>query len=148
MSLMGECSTSDCHEDRVVTWPLLGNIGLCRGHHDRPTAQFAGLVAESNAPPDDFDWPELEDVLPGYLTAPEDTWVTAEGDDIPIRQLGEGHLLNIHRMLQRLEADMDGVDEETGDPLGSGMPSDVMEMFNRKQMAICLEVQRREQHRD
>ncbi len=151
MSLMGKCSTTGCHEDRVVTWPLLGNVGLCGGHHARPTSQFAGLVAEANAPPDDFDipeWPKPADFLPRYLTAAEDIWVTKEGRAVQIRQLEDSHLLNIHRMLQRIEVSMEEVDVDTGDPTGADMPGNVREMFDRKQMAICLEIQRREQHCD
>ena len=147
---MTECSTDGCREGQVISWPMLGSTGLCGKHHDHPTPQFAGLVAESNAPPDDFDIPEWDEPfvfnLPRYLTAAKDTWVTKEGRAIPIQQLEDDHLCNIDRMLRRLEVDMDRVDDETQDPIGSGMSGGTREMFDRKQSAIKSEMGRRELH--
>ena len=144
---MSKCSTRGCPKEGTTTWPLIrGEPSLCRHHYDHPTPQFASLVAEANAPPDDFDIPddwELPPPLPRYLTAAKDTWVTKEGRAIRVRELEDSHLRNIDRMLGRLQADMDEVDEETGDPRGSGMSSGVREMFNRKRAAIKAEVRRR-----
>jgi len=149
---MTECSVRGCHEEGTTTWPLIpGEPSLCGHHYDHPTPQFADLVAAANAPPDDFDilddWVELPPPLPRYLMAAKDTWVTKEGRVISIRELEDSHLRNIDRMLRRIEGKMDDtMDEETGAPMGDGMPSHVQEMFSRKQRAIKHEMARRELH--
>lgn len=93
---MCECSTRGCHEHGVVTWPLLGDVTLCDKHYDHPTPQFASLVAEFQAPPDDFDIPDEFDWGPD-----PGTWRTREGEDIPYKELENSHLLNIVAMLER-----------------------------------------------
>ena len=141
---MKTCSTKGCDEEGGITWPLIaGEPSLCSHHHNHPTAQFADLVAASNAPPDDFDipvslWPD-EVVMPRWLTAARDTWVTKEGQVIPITQLEDRHLYNIHRMLLRIEASIGEMDKE-GHPTDPGPP---IELFDRKQEAIIAELDRR-----
>ena len=141
---MDTCSTRGCDEERGITWPLIpGEPGLCGDHHDNPTPQFADLVAASNAPPDDFDIPDEFDFpppMPRWLTAAADTWVTREGQVIPIMQLGDRHLYNIHRMLKRIEGQMDEMDEE-GELMTPGPP---IEMFEVKRDAIVAEMERRQ----
>lgn len=91
---MGDkCSTRGCTDKVCVSWPLL-NVGLCGPHYDNPTPQFAGLVAESNAPPDDFD-------ISDEFDEPDGMWQTKEGKSIPYEELGDQHLLNILTMLGR-----------------------------------------------
>ena len=137
----GKCSTGD-GRDAGIEWPLLGGTKLCSECYDNPPPQYAGLVAESNAPPDDFDIPEWDEppLLPRWLTANERTWVTREGRAIPIRQLEDSHLHNIERMLERIEGQMGDADEE-GQPTEPGPP---LELFDRKFSAIKAEIHRRE----
>ena len=92
------------------------------------------------APPDDLivEWPD-EFPMPRWLTAASDTWVTKDGQVIPIVKLGDSHLYNIHRMLERIERQMDEVDEE-GHPTEPGPP---MELFEVKMDAITAEMDRR-----
>ena len=96
------------------------------------------------APPDDVlddivgEWPN-EFPMPRWLTAASDTWVTREGEVIPIRWLGDSHLYNIHRMLKRIEGQMDEIDEE-GDLITPGPP---IELFEVKLEAIVVELERR-----
>ncbi|KKM18653.1 hypothetical protein LCGC14_1663490 [marine sediment metagenome] len=93
------------------------------------------------APPDDLivEWPGKHP-MPRWLIAASDTWVTREGQVIPIMQLGDRHLYNIYRMLLRIQADIDSVDEE-GHPRG-GNPS--LELFDTKFSAIIAEMERRQ----
>ncbi len=84
------------------------------------------------------DWLD-EPLMPRWLTVASDTWVTREGQVIRIMELGDRHLYNIHRMLQRIEVRMNEVDEE-GNPTDPGPP---IELFDRKQDAIVAELDRR-----
>ncbi len=142
-----KCSVRGCPNKRGITWPLCGDVGLCSAHYDKPPSTYADLVTASKAPPDDFDIPEwdlpLPPRLPRYLTADKDTWVTKDNQAIPIRELGDNHLGNIHRMLGRIQAEIDEVDEE-GHPAGKDLPPDVRKMFARKVSAIKGEIRRRE----
>ncbi len=92
------------------------------------------------APPDDLivEWPD-EHPMPRWLTAASDTWVTRDGQVITIAELGDRHLYNIHRMLKRIEGQMDELDEE-GDLITPGPP---IEMFEIKKDAIEEEMERR-----
>ncbi len=85
------------------------------------------------------EWP-AEVTLPRWLTSDAATWVTREGQVIPIMQLGDRHLYNIHRMLRRIESQVDEVDEE-GLPTTPSPPS---ELFDIKFMAIVAELERRQ----
>ena len=93
------------------------------------------------APPDDLivEWPD-EHPMPRWLTAASDIWVTREGQVIPIMQLGDRHLYNIHRMLVRIQGQIDEVDEE-GHPIEPGPP---IELFDTKFSAIIAEMERRQ----
>ncbi len=84
------------------------------------------------------EWPD-EFMLPRWLTSDAATWVTKEGQVIPITQLGDGHLYNIHRMLCRIQDQMDEADEEQ-QPIGGGPPVD---LFDTKYLAIETEMDRR-----
>ena len=89
-------------------------------------------------PPDNVEWPD-EFMLPRWLTANAATWVTKDGQVIPITQLGDRHLYNINRMLGRIQDQADEVDDE-GQLSGVGPP---MELFDRKFSAIQAEIGRR-----
>lgn len=96
---------------------------------------------DAGALADDFmvDWPD-EPLMPRWLTATEDIWVTREGHVIPIVKIEDRHLYNIYRMLQRIEGQMDEIDEE-GDLITPGPP---IELFERKFNAIAEEMSRRQ----
>jgi len=83
-------------------------------------------------------WPDMF-MLPRWLTANAATWVTKDGQVIPIMQLGDSHLYNINRMLGRIQDQADEVDDE-GQLSGIGPP---MELFDRKFSEIQAEIGRR-----
>ena len=93
--------------------------------------------------PDDLvmEWDE-HPLLPRWLTSAVDLWVTREGRVIPIKELEDSHLHNIHQMLLRIQSEADevAVDDERHQPIGGGPPTD---LFDRKLDAIEAEIKRR-----
>ncbi len=84
------------------------------------------------------EWP-AEVTLPRWLTSDAATWVTKEGQVIPIIQLEDRHLYNIYRMLGRIQSQIDEMDEE-GHLIGGDPPTD---LFDTKYIAIEEEMDRR-----
>jgi hypothetical protein len=52
------CSVQRCQDSWSHLWPLLGDIRLCSKHYKNPPEKYKKLVSDSQAPPDDFDYPE------------------------------------------------------------------------------------------
>jgi len=106
---MQKCSTGDGHRGSI-------NVTLCHSCYENPPPAYASLVSASKEPPDDFDIPvdfDIPDILrlaprvPAWLTAPKGRWITKRGDLLRFRDIDNGHLENIVRMILRIRSQME-----------------------------------------